>query len=595
TYIIQEGRFQYVNPKFAEVFGYAQDEIISSRSVPDLIAEDDRAMVAEQIRKRIEGELDAIHYTFRGMTKNQKAIDVEVYGSRTSYRGRPAVIGTLLDVTERIRSEVLLKQTEEKYRSIFENAMEGIFQSTPEGQTIEANPALAKMLGFRSAPELKRALTDVKHQLYVRPKHRAEFLNLLEQRGVVYGFQCEFFKKNKSVILVSMNARAVRDRRGATLYYEGTVEDITEKKKAEDALRRLNEFNQAIIHNAPVAVFTLDKKGVITSVNPALADLSGLGAQAEKKLIGFNWLRNPYSVQCGLAEHIKKGLKGEAFQLWDFPFVNYRGDRDLFLEFQGVPLKGKDGAVEGLLCIIKETTERLKTRAKLLQEAQISAIGRLAAGIAHELNNPLATLVAHSELAGNCLESWQGQVDQPSAMKELKDYLKIIEFQAFRCKNVVNEILELPWKEGFEITRVDLNRLLENILECIAIKGKIVKELKPALPPVKGDASALRQVLVNLLNNAVDAVEGRARATIWIRTRVKGSHVQVEIEDNGLGIPEAIREKIYEPFFTTKESKKGVGLGLSLCLDFLSHMQGTIKAKSKPGRGTTFLVTLPAA
>jgi PAS domain S-box-containing protein len=594
-YLIQDGIFKYVNPRFTEIFGFQAEEVIDKIGPEALVLPENWAIVDKNIRIRISGKAKSIHYEFRGITKRKKVIDVEAFGSRTRYQGRPAVIGTLQDITERKRSEELLKQAEEKYRSIFENAVEGIFQTTQDGRVIVANPALAKMLGYDSPDEFKAALTDIKHQLYVHPEHRSAFMRLLEKSGVSYGFQCELFKKDGRVISVSMNARAVRDTDGATLYYEGTVEDITEQKKAEDELRRLNEFNKVIIDNAPVAIFTLDKHGVVTSVNPALADLSGLGPKAEEKLIGFNWLKNPYSIKCGLAGYIEKGLKGEAFQLWDFPFLNYLGDRNLFIEFKGVPLKGKDGFIEGLLCIIEETTERMKTRAKLMQEAQISAIGRMAAGIAHELNNPLATLVAHSELASNCLEGLPRRIGKPVELEELKNYLKIIEVQAFRCKNVVNDILELPWKEGFESTPIDINRLLNNILEFTAIEVKIVKELHSPLPPVMADISALRQVFVNLISNAADAVEGRGEATIWIRTRRIGPQVRIEIEDNGIGIPDSIAEKIFEPFFTTKESKKGVGLGLSLCFEFLSHMQGTIKAASKPGYGTTFFVTLPTA
>jgi two-component system, cell cycle sensor histidine kinase and response regulator CckA len=467
-YLIQGHLFRYVNPRLAEIFGYTTEEMVDRLGPDALLLPEDRGAVDRTIADGKADKMDSIHFEFRGVTKTKEVIDAEVYGSRTVYKGRTAIIGTLLDVTAR--------------------------------------------------------------------------------------------------------------------------------RHAEDSLRLLNEFNAAIIDNAPVAIFTLDRNGVFTSVNPALATLSGLGPKAETKLIGFQWLKNPYTIKCGLASLIEKALQGESFQLWDFPYMTYKGDRNLYMDFKGVPLKGKDGSIEGLLCIIEETTDRVKTRAKLMQETRMSAIGRLAAGIAHELNNPLATLVAHSELAGHCLESLETTMGKTSEMADLKAYLDIIEAQVFRCKNVTSDILSLPWREGLEITEIDVNRVLRNILEFMATdksKVRIIAELDGSVPPVRGDIGALRQVFTNLISNALDAVEGRMEPTIWIRSKAVNDKVEVEVEDNGIGIPDSIIDKIFEPFFTTKESKKGIGLGLSLCHEFLSNMGGTIRTESKPRYGTTFFVALP--
>jgi len=368
------------------------------------------------------------------------------------------------------------------------------------------------------------------------------------------------------------------------------------RKKRDDEFLRLSEFNKAIISHAPVAIFTLDKDGVFTSVNPALGTISGLGRDARRKLIGFNWLKNSYTIKSGLAAHITRALEGEPFQLWDFPFITFDGDRNNFLDFKGVPIKAKDGTIEGLLCIIEETTDRVETRARLMQEARKSAVGRLATGIAHELNNPLATLVAHVELAANCLKSLDASPPDKARLEELRDYLSVIEAQAFRCKDVMGSILSLPWKEGLEIAEIDINGLLDGIIESTYAgksEARIVREFSP-LPPVRGNASALRQVFLNLISNACDAVEGRMDATIRVATSAPGKDVIVRVQDNGNGIPSAILKTIFEPFFTTKESKQGAGLGLSLCREFLTHAGGSVRAESRPGRGSTFVVTLPA-
>ena len=372
------------------------------------------------------------------------------------------------------------------------------------------------------------------------------------------------------------------------------IQDVTVHEKIGEELRRLHELETAIINNAPVAIFTVDKKGVFTSVNPALGAISDLGFRAQEKLIGFNWLENSYTIKCGLAEHIRQGLQGEAFQLYDFPFVTYRG-RSQYLNFKGVPLLDRKGEVEGLLCIIEETTDRVKTKVELIQEARMSAIGRLATGVAHELSNPLATITAHSELAQDILQRCGGQPSEGHDLQDLSEYLEVIQEQAFRCKKTIKNLLDLNRRNGFEMGPIDLSRLIDDLVELINFKKiriRLLKDFTEDLPPVQGDLYALRQTFLNVLNNAIDAVEERADAQISIRSFMEGSAVRVEIEDNGEGIPESIAELVFEPFFTTKGSQKGTGLGLTLCYEFLSKMGGTIEMNNRSGGGSVCRITL---
>jgi PAS domain S-box-containing protein len=374
------------------------------------------------------------------------------------------------------------------------------------------------------------------------------------------------------------------------------IQDVSAHRKAEDELGRLNWLNKAIIDNAPVAIFTIDKKGEFTSVNPALASISGLGPRTGEKLIGFNWLNNPYTIKCGLAGYIRRGLQGEPFQLWDFPFLTYRGDRAQTIDFKGVPLKGAKGRVEGLLCIIEETTDRVRTRAQLMQEAKMAAIGRLTAGVAHELNNPLATLAAYSELARGLMEKAESARGTPD-LAELHSYLEVMEEQTFRCKTIIKDLFDLSRREGFEVVELDANHLLTDVLRLIdfrKLKMRVKKSLAEGLPPVKADPSALRQVFVNVISNAIDAVEDKPKAGIEVRSFFADGQVRIECRDNGMGIPEGIADKIFEPFFTTKEGGKGIGLGLALCYELLDKMGGRIEAESEPGKGSVFRISLPA-
>jgi len=379
-------------------------------------------------------------------------------------------------------------------------------------------------------------------------------------------------------------------------YFIMTIQDITAYKTAEDELSRLNEFNREIIENAPVAIFTVNKQGEFSSVNPALAILSGLGEKAGEKLLGFNWLQNPYTIKCGLARYIREALEGKPFQLWDFPFISYWGAPQ-YIYFKGVPMRGKDGNVEGLLCIIEDTTEFVKTRAQLTQEAKMSFVGRLAAGIAHELNNPLATITANAELAKELIENISGDPEDESDRGELKEYIDTIEEQAYRCTRTIRNLLEVTRKKDFGTSNINFNEFISEVLNQIhfrKMKVRLIKEIPPDLPEVNGDPEALRQVFLNVINNAVDAVEGTENASIWIKTMLKrDNRLEVAIEDNGIGIPGDIAEFIFEPFFTTKEPKKGMGLGLTICYDFLQRMGGSIEVQQRPRGGSVFRITLP--
>jgi histidine kinase len=372
------------------------------------------------------------------------------------------------------------------------------------------------------------------------------------------------------------------------------VQEITASKRVEEQLRRISELNSAIIENAPVAIFTIDKNGMFLSVNPALGELSGLGAHASEKLLGFNWLRNRYTINCGLADYIRKGLQGEAFELWDFPFANYLGESQ-YMHFRGVPLRTKDGTVEGLLCIIEETSERVRISAQLMQEGKMSAIGRLTTAIAHELNNPLATLVAHAELACDLIPP-SGQGVTAAEFEELRGYLEVVQKQAFQCKEIIKHLFDLLWSEGIEEGSIDVNYLLNDIVEAkdFSERGiKVTRAFRTDLPLIKGDSRALRQVFMNITQNALDAMEARTGAEIRIKTEIDEECIRVEFEDNGPGIPDTIADHIFEPFFTTKKSSKGMGLGLTICHDLMEKMRGGIEMRQRQGGGSVFRISLP--
>ena len=191
---------------------------------------------------RVNNDKGGFLWQYKIITKKGREKWVESLGTKIQFNGLSANIVNLRDVTERKRAEQALKETVDKYRNIFENAVEGIFQSTPEGRFIDVNPALAHMMGFQTPDEMIRNFTDIAHQHYVNPEGRSEYRALLDKDGVVKGFEAEVYRKDKKSIWISINARAVLNKSGDVLYYEGTVENITERKQYEDSLKSLEEL-----------------------------------------------------------------------------------------------------------------------------------------------------------------------------------------------------------------------------------------------------------------------------------------------------------------------------------------------------------------
>ncbi|MDQ2977543.1 MAG: PAS domain S-box protein [Acidobacteriota bacterium] len=236
-----KGVYVSVNRAAEKLSGYSREQIIGKHFTDFLAPEQ-----VDQVRRKLAGKLVAqqeASYVVEVIARDGRRVPVEVNSNLIYEDGAPvAVQGLVRDITERLSAEQAIRHAEQKYRDIFENAGEGIFQSTPEGQFLDANPALARMLGYDSPKELISSLTDISTQIYVDAKRREVFRNLLIEEGMVRGFEEQVLRKDGSKIWISVNARAVRDAQGRLIYHEGTAQDITERKRGEAALRNYSRL-----------------------------------------------------------------------------------------------------------------------------------------------------------------------------------------------------------------------------------------------------------------------------------------------------------------------------------------------------------------
>jgi len=539
------------------------------------------------------------------------------------------VANTASSTLEAARLYGEVKQAEERYRMIFENAAEGIYQSTPEGRFIAINPAMVRMLGYESSAEMMATIGSIDQQLYVDPTQGRQFRQQLEAHGVVQGFEMQLWRKDNGVIWASFNTRAVREASGALRYYEGTAEDITARKHVE-ALLEARVRQQA-------ALADLGQRALAhTDLSRLLDDVVSLIAQTlEMEYCGLFELLPNLSMVLRAGVGWEQDAVGQAtvsagaeslagyILLADQPVVV----EDLATEtrFRSAAWPQNHGAAGGIGVIIHGQSrlfgileahtarrrtytaddvyflqavaqilataiERMRAEATLRQTDKLATLGSLLAGVAHELNNPLTVILGQTELLlGSCPRG-------PIAERAERLYKA-----ADRCTRIVKNFLALARQHPPERQQVELNQLAREAVELLAYplrvdNVEIVWDLTNQLPRIWADSHMLYQVVANLIANAQQAMHTSSlprRLTITTRVEVSSGSVILMVADTGPGIPAELQARIFEPFFTTKPPGQGTGLGLSLCQGIIDSHGGTIRVESLPGRGAVFIVELP--
>jgi PAS domain S-box-containing protein len=365
--IDHEGKILEFNPAAEIVFGYPRAKVLGKKLaevvIPPSLRERHRQGMARYLATG-EAKVLGKRIEIVAMRSDGSEFPVELAITRLGAEEPLMFTGFIRDITERKRGEEALRQAEEKYRGIFENALEGIFQTTPDGRFIAANRALARLLGFDSPEELIAARTDIAQENYVDPKSREEFKRLLDENGSVLDFELEAYRKDRTRIWLSENVHAVRNEKGTIVYYEGTAEDITKRKRAEDALRTSEAHLQTVVENLDEGVIVSDLNGELLHWNRAALEIHGIanleeGRRGPTELVDTFELSAMDGTLVPVEEWpLSRILRGENLHDFELGVRNIKAGWQRIFNYGGTLVR--DGNNQPLLAIITITdiTER---------------------------------------------------------------------------------------------------------------------------------------------------------------------------------------------------------------------------------------------
>lgn len=522
--------------------------------------------------------LDLRGHEFREEFREPKTGDIYLISS-SRLRGVPEesqqIVHVLKDVTASRRAERL-------YRELFDNIQEGAYFSAPDGHLIEVNDALVRMLGYDSREEL---LNVKPHDLYVDPAHREMTARALNQFGRLRNHELALLRRDRSIIYVLENSFVVRDAAGQIVEYRGVLLDITEIKHVQSQLLREHDFNTQILNHTQSLIAVVDTAGLVSYANRRCCEVATGG---EGDLVGsrLETIVLP-SHRTVLRSALECVLEGKAVNNLELPLARGReviGSFSVNLS----PMRSPSGEVNSMVAVMTDITDVAMLQAKLMHAEKMVAVGQLVSGVAHEVNNPLTAILGFADLL----------LENPELTCEVKDDLQVIVQESQRTREIVQNLLSFARQTPPEKQPVDVNQVLRRTVSLrsydMGSHGiELREDFDPRLPEVIGDAHQLQQVFLNILNNACDAVrESRRRGKIVITTVQSSGSIEIRFRDNGTGISNP--DRIFDPFYTTKEVGKGTGLGLSICYGIVREHSGEILCvNNHDSPGATFTIRLP--
>jgi PAS domain S-box-containing protein len=574
-----ERRISFANRAAEELFGASAT--LTGMPVSRLVDPTQRDRVAEAHGRAMIGETQRYETTIVRGDGEPRIVAV----SSGALRDASGVIGTvasLRDVTDERRVRDAVSLSEARYRNLFEHASDAIYTLDRRGVLTSANSAAAALTGLPVPELLGRSIGPL---IAAEDRSRAEGLFARAVSGEAQRYEAHMRRPDGAMRLISVTNTPIRDG-SQILGVLGIARDITDERSQAEALAQSEARYSRLLESASDAIFAVDATGTITSVNRILERTLG---RRRRHLIG-----QPVTALIAMTpdgESLQRifveTLRGDRHRTE----IRYRDKRKELRDASLVtaPITDDAGRVTGVLAVVRDVTDERRLREQLLLQDKLAAIGQLVSGVAHELNNPLAGILAHAQLL----------LASPTVQGDHRLEAEVIHQEGRRAAKIIGNLLTFARRHRPERALTDLAAVVHDTLALrrysITVAGVALDvDVPESLPVTWADPFQLQQVMLNLLTNAEQAladVTGTRR--LQVRASADEEWLVLEIADTGPGIPRSVADQIFNPFFTTKPVGKGTGLGLSIADGIVREHGGRIVVESTPGAGTTFRVELP--
>lgn len=521
------------------------------------------------------------------------------------------VISKFIAMADTIKlRERSLQESESRFRSLVDQAADAFFLSELDGRIIDVNLQACESLGYSRKELLTMRLEDIVapgsgdifETIVARDVSSSEHVTLVgdhrRKDGTTFPVEIRagFLELDQTRVVLSL------------------ARDMTDRKHAEDEMRRLRNLLGNIVNSMPSVLVGIDVSGKVTQWNQQAEAVTGVAAA---DALGLN-LKDVFAVLAGEMENVKKAIAERRPQVTEKVAMEING-KTRFFDITVYPLVAN--GIEGAVIRLDDVTERSKIEEIMIQSEKMVSVGGLAAGMAHEINNPLGVILQSSQnvsrrLSGDLAANHQvaeqcgtslADIVRYCEQRKIFHYIEGIHEAGARASKIVANMLNFSRRSKSTLDHADINSLIDATIELASndydLKKKydfrhiaIERDYAVDLPRIPVAVTEIEQVVLNLLRNAVQATAGAEIKTpqISVRTRLAAGHILIELSDNGAGMDEATRKRAFEPFFTTKKIGEGTGLGLSVSYFIITNNhKGAMRVESSPGKGSRFFIRLP--